>query len=287
MTTLSEHAPAKINLTLHVLGRRLDGYHELDSLVVFAPCGDTVTLTPGPVMDVIMTGPFASAITDDNLIMKAARLARETAPDLRIGSFTLDKHLPVAAGLGGGSSDAAAALRLIRRANPAYADGIDWQGIAARCGADVPVCLLGRAARMQGLGERVTPVGPLPPIGCVLVNPRVPLPTAAVFRALAAPTTSTAVAGPAWPDDLSAGPALMDLVASGRNDLEQPARRLCPPVSEILESLSAIPGVRLARMSGSGPTCFALVETPELAREIAATLAGRRPDWWIASSSLQ
>ena len=287
MTRLEEHAPAKLNLTLHVLGRRPDGYHELDSLVVFASCGDRLSLTPGPDLSVTTTGPFATAITDGNLVTKAARLATQAAPGLTLGAFTLEKHLPVAAGLGGGSSDAAATLRLIRRANPHLASSVDWPAIATRCGADVPVCLLGMAARMQGLGERVTSVGPLPDLGCILVNPRVPLATADVFKALAAPPLHDLAGETDWPRDLSTPHAVIEYVRSGRNDLEVPARRLCPAIAPVLERLRSAPGVIAARMSGSGPTCFGLTATVNAAGQVARSLSGSEPGWWVAAAALR
>lgn len=286
MASLEEHAPAKVNLTLHVLGQRPDGYHELDSLVAFASVGDRVTLAPGTELTITATGPFASAINDGNLVLEAARLAAKAQPELRLGAFTLEKNLPVAAGLGGGSSDAAAALRLIARANPHLTSSIDWPAIAVRCGADVPVCLLGTAARMQGLGERVTPVGPLAGLGCVLVNPRLPLSTADVFRALAAPPLPATERAAPWPGDLSSEAALLDFVRSGRNDLEPPALRLCPDVAPVLARLTASPGVSLARMSGSGPTCFALTATFDAARRIAERLSASEPGWWVAPATL-
>ncbi len=287
MTQLEEHAPAKLNLTLHVLGRRPDGYHELDSLVAFASCGDRLTLAPGLDLSVTTTGPFATDIPDGNLVIKAARLAAEAQPGLKLGAFTLEKNLPVAAGLGGGSSDAAAALRLIARANPRLASSVDWPAIAARCGADVPVCRLGTAARMQGLGERVTPVGPLAGLGCVLVNPRVPLSTPEVFKALAAPPLRQPHGDEPWPRDLSSGDALLDFVRSGRNDLEPPARRLCPAIGPVLERLASSLGVSLARMSGSGPTCFALTANFDLARQVARRLSDSEPGWWVAPAALR
>ncbi len=281
---LAETAPAKLNLTLAVRGRRPDGYHELDSLVVFASVGDRVSLEPGAALSVETTGPFGAAITDDNLIVKAARAAQAAAPDLRLGHFRLEKNLPVAAGLGGGSSDAAAALRLISRTNPARAPNIDWASLAQSIGADVPVCLGARAARMSGLGERVEPLDRLPAIACVLANPRVPLATPSVFRALAAATFDNRPLA-SWPR-LATADDLLAHVQAGRNDLQPAAIALCPPVADVLCALRSLAGAQIVRMSGSGPTCFALFRSRTEADGARAVLAARRPDWWVVSADL-
>ncbi|MBX9589045.1 MAG: 4-(cytidine 5'-diphospho)-2-C-methyl-D-erythritol kinase, partial [Hyphomonadaceae bacterium] len=181
-----ELAPAKINLTLAVRGRRADGYHELESLVTFADIHDAVVLEPGAEGSVTVAGAFAQYIGGENLLIRALALLREAEPGLRLGSVRLEKNLPVAAGLGGGSADAAALLRAVRRANPKHAGGVPWLEIAARLGADVPVCLGARPALMWGIGEKIAPVPRLPPLHAVIVNPRLPLPTADVFAALAA-----------------------------------------------------------------------------------------------------
>jgi 4-diphosphocytidyl-2-C-methyl-D-erythritol kinase len=284
MTWLVEHAPAKINLTLAVRGRRPDGYHELDSFVTFArAAGDRLSLLPGGPFELETDGPFASAITEDNLIAKAVRLALEADPGLTLGRFRLAKHLPVAAGIGGGTSDAAAALRLIARANPARAASIDWRDIARRVGADGPVCLEARAARLSGLGERVEPLGSLPPVDCVLVNPGVPLATPPVFRALAAPAFDGAPLQP-WPH-LATTDDLLAHVRAGRNDLEPAAISLCPVIADVLAALHACPGVEVARMSGSGSTCFALFRV-RADNKAAAALSAAHPDWWTVTTSL-
>ena len=183
-------ARAKVNLTLRVHGRRADGFHELDSVVAFADIGDAVTLVAGAPIGVAMRGPFASAIGGENLAQRALSLAAAAAPELQLGHVTIDKQIPVAAGLGGGSADAAAVLRLIQRANPAHAARHDWLALAAGLGSDVPVCFADRACRMSGRGEIVEPIGVLPPLPAVLINPQVPVPpnkTRAVFTQLAAP----------------------------------------------------------------------------------------------------
>src|SRR6476646_10188178 len=189
---LHETARAKINLTLTVLGRRLDGYHELESLVTFADIGDRVVLHPGPDCRVTASGPFATDIEGPNLLNRTLALLREADRDLLLGAVELEKNLPVAAGVGGGSADAAAVLRAVRRVNPERAGSIDWHGLAARLGADVPVCLAEIPARMRGVGDRIEPLDAAhrpPPLAAVLVNARVPLPTAQVFTALAASHT--------------------------------------------------------------------------------------------------
>lgn len=283
---LEELAPAKINLTLAVLGKRPDGYHELDSIVAFANFGDHLQFVPGPELIVESSGTFASAIVDENLIHKVAQRARAVEPRLTLGRFRLEKSLPVAAGLGGGSSDAAAALRLLRQANRALAASIDWHAIATGTGADVPVCLNSRAARMQGLGEIVTPLLSWPAaIGCVLANPRLPLATVDVFRALRASALAPTDAIPT-PDTLTSTAALIDCVRDGRNDLEAPAIELCPSIGEVKRALAALPGAEIARMSGSGPTCFALFGSAEEAAAAALALKAEHPQWWINAGTL-
>ena len=319
-----EIARAKINLTLTVLGRRPDGYHDLESLVTFAGIGDRVTLLPGPDCGVTTSGPFAAHIEGPNLLDRALGLLREQDPGLRLGAVELEKNLPVAAGLGGGSADAAALLRAVRQVNPERTDRIDWHGLATRLGADVPVCLAGVPALIRGIGDRIEPLGParrLPPLAAVLVNPRVPLPTAQVFRALAAsspsPRTSwgegrgegqtlapASVAAPhpnplpteEWGEGTGAAPgatgpfqdleALVAYVRTHGNDLEPPAISLLPAIADVKAALSAQPACRLAAMSGSGPTCFGIFGNATDAARAAAALAATHPDWWIAHTRL-
>ena len=288
MSLLTESAPAKVNLTLRVLGRRPDGYHELDSVVAFASIGDRLTLAPGPGLTLACDGPFRASIdseNSENLVLKAVHRAMAEAPGLSAGVFRLTKQLPVAAGLGGGSADAAAALRLLRRANPALAASLAWRTIAASIGADVPVCLESRAAVMAGFGERVTPIAPLPQAAIVLANPRVPLRTADVFHALAAPPITADVVPRAWtPPRNFAG--LIAALATATNDLEPVARRLCPSVGAVLTRLAGCQGAKLVRMSGSGPTCFALFESFAEATTAVAWLSAHEPGWWIEPSTL-
>jgi 4-diphosphocytidyl-2-C-methyl-D-erythritol kinase len=286
---LSEPAPAKVNLSLRVLGRRPDGYHELESLVMFAGgrAVDRVTLVPGGPLHFDLCGRGVDALLHDgkpNLVVRAAEAALRACPRLMLGTFRLEKHLPTAAGLGGGSADAAAALRLIRRANPADANAIDWTALAASIGADVPVCLASQASLMAGLGERVTPLPGMLPVWAVLANPGMPLETRAVFKALDAPPLEVVQQAP-LPD--FAG--LAELIAGLRdrpNDLEATAERLCPPVAVVREALARLDGALLARMSGSGPTCFALFASAEAAEAGARVLRSAEPRWWIEPAPL-
>jgi 4-diphosphocytidyl-2-C-methyl-D-erythritol kinase len=266
-------APAKVNLCLHVTGRRADGYHLLDSLVVFADTGDRVALAPAGGPPLTLRGPEAGALTAgaDNLVLRAAHLvAGPEAPPL-----TLTKRLPVASGIGGGSSDAAAALRLV-----AAASGRAMPDAAAilSLGADVPVCLEARPARMSGIGEAVLPLSGLPPLWAVLVNPRRPLATAAVFGARRGDFGPALPPLPArWRD----GADLVAWLAGTRNDLEAPARALMPEVGALIAALGALPGARLARMSGSGASAFAIMPSRATARAGARLLARQHPEWWV------
>ncbi|KGJ20355.1 4-diphosphocytidyl-2C-methyl-D-erythritol kinase [Paracoccus sanguinis] len=257
---MREPAPAKINLALHVTGRRPDGYHLLDSLVVFTELGDRVSLSPGP-LSLTITGPFAGAIPpgDDNLCLRAARAVGGEA------AITLEKRLPPASGIGGGTADAAAVLRALGR-TPDRPEAL---------GADLPACLMSRSLRMQGVGEILTPVT-LPTLHLVLVNPRVEVPTPAVFAALTRRENPGLPAFPAdgdWPGWLTAT----------RNDLEPPALRLAPVIGDVLAALAA-QGAQLARMSGSGATCFGLFPDAPAARAAATAIAAARPGWWVEAT---
>lgn len=287
---LATRAPAKVNLTLEVLGRRPDGYHILDSLVVFAGIHDTLALAPGAPLSLAVSGPFAEAAGagESNLVMRAAHALAARVPGLRLGAFTLVKRLPVAAGLGGGSSDAAAALRLLARLNRLAANHPVVQEAARVTGADVAVCLDPRARAMGGIGDRVGPALRLSPLAAILVNPGVPLATADVFRALGAapaPDVARALETDAIPMD-DAG-ALLDRLAASRNDLEVPALRLCPPIGDALAALRDQPGCRLARMSGSGATCFGLFTDRASAAIAAHALRRTHPGWWVTPTRLR
>ncbi|WP_426959051.1 4-(cytidine 5'-diphospho)-2-C-methyl-D-erythritol kinase [Muricoccus radiodurans] len=284
MTSRVEAAPAKVNLFLHVTGRRADGYHLLDSLVVFAGIADRVSAVPGRDLSLTLTGPEAGALSaePDNLVLRAARLLAEEAHGrpqeagrqaAAGAALTLEKALPVASGIGGGSADAAAALRLLNRLWDFRLGTAALEALAARLGADVPVCVRSHAARMSGVGDVLSAAPILPPLGLVLANPRVALPTPAVFRARGGGFSEAAVLPPSWSDAAELAAALRML----RNDLEPAAIALCPPVAEVLAALSALPGALIARMSGSGATCFAIL--PDAA-SAARAAAGLPAAWW-------
>ena len=280
---LVERAPAKVNLTLRVLRRRDDGYHEIESLVAFADFGDRLSLSRGGALTLALRGPSAAAAGDgaDNLVLKAARALAARCPDIVLGAFRLDKQLPVAAGLGGGSADAGAALRLIAQANSLSRDDPRLYAAARATGADVPVCLDPRARIMRGAGELLSAPLSLPPLPAVLVNPGVALPTKAVFagwRPAAAPGTALDAAAVAKLKDRD---QLLQVLAAQSNDLEGPAIALEPVIAEVLSESRKLPGCRLARMSGSGATCFALFSSATAAREAARVLRGKHPHWWV------
>ena len=269
MPGLVEEGRAKVNLTLRVVGRRTDGYHDLESVVAFADCADKLTLTPGPELSLQTIGPLANACGDvsDNLVLKASRLLGKLVPGLKVGAFVLDKILPVAAGIGGGSADAAAALRLLTslwQIDPGYAEAV-----APTLGSDVPACLLSLSVRGEGAGDELTVIALAETSGTpvLLVNPRVPLATPDVFAA--------------W-DGVDRGP--LDDWRDGRNDLEAPAKTLVPQVETVLAWLSAQSGAEFTRMSGSGATCFSLFDSEE-ARDVAAQAVPR--EWWRLTTFLR
>ncbi len=284
---LTETARAKVNLTLRVLGCRADGYHELESLVAFADIGDEVTLRVGAPVAVTVSGPYATAIDGENIAARALRSLTEAVPALVLGDVRIDKQLPVAAGIGGGSADAAAVLRAVRRANPGLASAVDWPALAASLGADVPVCLASTAQLMWGIGRETAPVPETPPLPAVLVNPGVPLATAAVFRALNALPVPARMAPPTGPGPFPDLAAVAAFVNARGNDLEAAAGALCPAVGAVLAALGRAPGALLARMSGSGPTCFALFETAEAAEMAAQRIRAAEPGWWTVATTLR
>jgi len=290
VTLLADRAPAKVNLTLHILGRRArDGYHALESLVVFAGVADRLTLDPGAPLGLSVSGPTAGPAgpTGDNLVLRAARGLAAQVPDLRTGAFHLVKRLPVAAGIGGGSSDAAAALRLLARLNGLPLNHAAIVAVARETGADVPVCLDPRARMMRGVGDAIGPVLGLAPLPAVLVNPGVPVPTAPVFKALGLVPGQDldGAAHPAITPDLD-GEALVAAITPARNDLEAPALTVAPVIGDTLSALRA-QGCRLARMSGSGATVFALFADRRGAVRAAAALRAAHPDWWVAPTFLR
>ena len=286
---LTTRARAKVNLDLRVLGRRADGYHELESLVAFAGVGDTLSLEPGALLSLTLSGPRAEglAVDDGNLVLRAAHALATARPGLLTGHFHLVKRLPVASGIGGGSADAAAALRLLARLNGiAPADPLLRQ-VAAGVGADVPVCLNSRARMMAGIGEKLGSVLRLPPLFAVLVNPGVGVETVGVFRALG--LKAGEVLAEARGADLAAPASAAELLGhltATTNDLAPPAQRIAPVIGEVLERLAALPGCRLARMSGSGATCFALFDDCTASAAAAKALQGDRPGWWVKPTLL-
>lgn len=272
---IEETAPAKLNLALHVTGRRADGYHLLDSLVVFAGAGDRVRVAPDEALSLRVTGAEGQGLPagEDNLVLRAARAFGAD----RGAAITLDKALPVASGIGGGSADAAATLRALARL---WGRPLPGAEAVLALGADVPVCLAGRPARMSGIGETLAPLPELPEMAVVLVNPRVEISTPAVFRALA--RKDNPPLGP-LPDRFATAGALVRWLARQRNDLETPAIALAPVVAAVLEALRAT-GPLLARMSGSGATCFGLYNNLSEAEVAAAALSARAGDWWVRAA---
>ena len=310
-----EPAPAKVNLTLRVLGRRADGYHDIESLVAFAAVGDSLTLTAKRALELTVRGPTAAAAgeLDGNLVLKAAHALAERVAGLKLGQFVLDKRLPVAAGLGGGSADAAAALRLLAWANRLALDDPRLMEAARACGADVPVCLDARPHLMRGLGDILSEPLDLPRLPAVLVNPGVAVPTKDVFATLRlAPVASPSPfvgegRGGGWRDKATLSPhrttpapnpspqgggeqkdraALLARIADDRNDLETPAIALQPIIADVLAALRRLPACRLARMSGSGATCFALLDSGRAAASAAQMLRIQHPSWWVRATML-
>ena len=288
MAQVRRLAPAKVNLFLHVAPVSGDGYHPLASLVAFADVGDGVTVGSAARLSLTVTGPFGQGLNDggDNLILTALRAlgAASGAGDPAL-AVSLDKQLPIAAGLGGGSSDAGAALRVARDVLGLSLDDAALAGIAASVGADGPMCLHARAAWAEGRGERLTFEPRLPPLPAVLINPGVPSPTGAVYRAYDAGQPAAADR-PGPPRDWAPS-SVIDWLAAQRNDLEAPAVALEPAIGRALGEAARLPGMRLVRMSGSGATVFALFDSPEASSDAARGLSIARPDWWVRATTLQ
>lgn len=297
MTTVEVFAPAKINLTLHVTGRRPDGYHELDSLVAFADVGDTLRLAshtlqltetgavPAPAIKgrLSVCGPEGAGVPEDgsNLVMRAiSYLDPEAAPFVR-----LNKSLPSASGIGGGSSDAAAALRglsvVLGRDALGTQDDAILADLAMGLGADIPMCLTPRPVRASGIGERLSPVD-IPVLHAVLVNPRLEVPTGAVFSRLDA----TDNAPMRWPPEIGSVPGFCGWLRTQRNDLQGPATEICPEIGTVLDRLDRQEGVLLSRMSGSGATCFAIFGSRDAADKAAETIAWFERGWWVRAATL-
>src|SRR6516165_5501061 len=278
-------AAAKINLYLHVTGRRVDGYHLLDSLIAFPNIGDNITAEPAPDLSLEIVGPEAASLTGrhgDNLVLRAARLLAGHTATTGGAALRLQKNLPVAAGIGGGSSDAAATMRVLTAlwglslGEPALCD------LAVRLGADLPACLHANPVWVGGVGERIEPAAGLPQAGILLVNPRIELPTAAVFAARSGPFGEPSRFSPMPKDAVGLAQALM----SRRNDLTGAAIGLVPEIGAVLARLERLPGALIARMSGSGPTCFALFRDCAAAERACGALSASEPGWWCATGAL-
>jgi len=275
-----EEARAKVNLALHVVGRRPDGYHDLDMLVAFAAVGDTVTLAPGDADRFDIDGPMAGDLRadSDNLVLRALRGFRELDGRSDPLAIRLLKRLPVASGIGGGSADAAATLRGLCRLYGRPTADPSVTALALSLSADVPMCLDGRPARVAGVGERIAPTAGRLAFGLLLANPRVGVSTPAVFQALERRDNPPLPALPAFG---TAADLAAFLAIKTRNDLEPPAKAIAPVIADVLAALAGLPGVRLARMSGSGATCFGLFDDRAAADVAGARLAADHPGWWV------
>lgn len=298
MTGTQQNAPAKFNLWLHIVGRRDDGFHLIDSLVAFADFGDALTCQPADDWSLALTGPESTALTAEgqgdggistNLVLRAAKAFHQAYGGDRF-SFTLDKHLPIASGIGGGSADAAACLRLLAQARGVDTDTDDFQKLCLGLGADVPMCLASTAACISGIGETVTPVSGLESLFIVAVNPRQPVSTPEVFASYKMLQTSgnsgdnhTASSGK--PQPKSAEGWLAE-IGQKTNDLQPAASALCPEISNIEAQIAAQNGCNIARMSGSGATVFGLFQNQQDANEARKNLSAKWPDWWVKSGEL-
>jgi 4-diphosphocytidyl-2-C-methyl-D-erythritol kinase len=278
--TLTDFAPAKINLYLHVTGRRADGYHLLDSLVVFADIGDRLSVEPSDRLSLEVTGPFASSLAadPDNLVLRAAQAVADHVGVRATGRFILQKNLPVASGIGGGSADAAAAIRLMTRSGGYNLDRDIADDIALLLGADVPVCLRCQTTRMSGIGEWLSDWPALPRFGLLLVNPGVAVPTGAVFK-----SRDSVYSEPAILPKTADFTTMIAAIRLARNDLEPPARKIAPLIGDVLDAIATLPGCLLARMSGSGATCFGIFPDAATARAAADLIAER--GWWCEGGS--
>lgn len=289
MTAIREFAPAKVNLTLEVAGRRADGFHEIASLVAFASAGDTVTLDAGRARGLGVVGPFAEGLAGENILARAVSLLEAEAPHLKLGSIDLEKSLPVAAGIGGGSADAAAFLRAVRRANGDASAGVDWHALAGLLGADVPACLEGRSLWMTGVGHDLADIaGGLPALATVLVNPLVEVPvdkTGQVYRALGAGPLRADYVAPSAPQ-FSDRNALLDFMRARGNHLAPAAETVVPAIGFVLGALRSLPGVAYAAVSGGGPTCFGIFPDSETAEAACRKIASEHPAWWAVAVTL-
>jgi 4-diphosphocytidyl-2-C-methyl-D-erythritol kinase len=287
MSAVEQRAPAKINLYLHVGPPQADGRHPLDSLVVFADIGDVMAYAPDGAVGLEIDGPFAGGLEagEDNLALRAARLLAQHLGAPLTGRLILRKHLPVASGIGGGSADAAATLRLLARAWKAELSLPELARLSIPLGSDVPACVMGAPALLRGTGETLEPAPLLPDLNAVLVNPLIPVPTGAVYAAFDAQGAAPPLLVREFPH-CGAPIAAVQALKGRRNDLEQAARGLVPQIGAVLDVLRSQPGVRLARMSGSGATCFGLFDTALAARSAANQIQSAHPDWWTVATRL-
>lgn len=284
-SSVSVEAPAKINLFLHVTGRRPDGYHELESLVAFAAVHDRIEVWPDEALRFEVDGPFADALPagTENLAVKAARALAAEAGIPAGARIRLHKALPVAAGIGGGSADAAATLRALSALWQLSVPADRLSALALELGADVPVCLFARPGVVRGIGERIAPAPVLPAIPMVLVNPMVPLATAEVFAAREGPYSEPV----SFDDEPGDAAALAKALEQTRNDLAPAAERICPEIHRVLDAIWATSSCLLARLTGSGPTCFGLFPSEEAATGAAGRIADARPEWWVRATHLR
>jgi len=282
--TIRAQAPAKVNLTLHVTGMRDDGYHLLDSLVVFADVGDELSATTTPDLQLTLSGPGTNGVPTDgtNLVMKAAEALRQARNVDQGAAITLHKYLPTSAGIGGGSSDAATTLKILAQLWEVDPLPLDAPEVLA-LGADVPVCLRGpRPARMSGIGDVLADVGALPDAALVLVNPGVVVPTGAVFSGLASKVNR---AMRPMPEGLDFD-GFVEWLTAQRNDLLGPALRIAPVIEDTLKKLRSMPQIAYASMSGSGATCFGIARNMSDARHVARALQLSFGDWWVAPAKI-
>ena len=281
--TVRIFAPAKINLFLHVDGKRADGYHELESLVVFARVGDELAFKPADEFSLAIDGPFANALSSDsdNLVLKAARVLAAHVGVRNGASIALTKNLPVASGIGGGSTDAAATLRGLNLLWQKHLASGELRTIAAQIGSDVPVCVESTPAWMGGRGEKVMALDGIPEVPMVLVNPGVAVPTGKVFAAL----QERRGVGLPPPCGIKNASELVAYLKATTNDLQAPARAIAPVIGEVLEALASQPDALLTRMSGSGATCFALFESVISAQKAATVIRTQHSDWWVAEAA--
>ncbi len=289
VTIIRREAPAKLNLTLEIVGRRSDGYHLLDSLVAFTDYGDMLEAAPAETLSLAIDGPFGTHLADDtaeNLVLRAAKSLAAEAGITPRASLRLTKRLPLASGIGGGSSDAAATLLALAELWQLATPAEDLARLGLALGADIPVCLSGRPARLMGIGDIVEPVPVLPASPIVLVNPGIGLATPRVFKARTGGFSTGAGPGGVLAETPKDTAALAAALTHHGNDLTHAAIALLPEISEILEALERAPGALLARMSGSGATCFALFADDKAAAEAAATLSTEHAGWWAVATRL-